>query len=1569
MFRPACFLAGCLLFPVLAWGQLAQISSNTTQGCAPLVVGFQSVGSQGAPPLVYHWDFGNGNTASGANQANPGAVYALPGTYTATLRVQDATGAFSAPVTATIQVFDAPVADFSVDVASGCPPLAVSFSDLTVPASAPITSWIWDFGDGNASFSQQPTHAYATGTFGATLIVTDANGCQGVAVKPQLVQVSPAPSVQAVLNGPSATCQPQLTAGFSAQVTGSPGPFTFQWNFGDGSVSSLASPTHTFTQAGNYAVSVTVTDQGTGCASVDTVDPVLRLIGQVVDFSFTSPGGCVPVTVGFSSLTPYLTGTETLIWYFGNGDSLAGAANSPAMLQPTYTYTQPGVYQPVLVVDYGPGLCRRVINSPQTVAVSGGTTPQVSFSDTAACQAPLSVQFSGAGGQIASWFWDFGDGQTSNQPNPSHAFLSPGIFDLTVRVTDSSGCETQLFFPGKIRIQPPVAAFTTNLDDLITYPQYWDGRNDSVIRGGCLPLGIQFSDASFSVTPVVSYSWDFGDGNTLNALNANPLHTYLTQGVYSPALTITTADGCVSSVTCSRCIRAGNSPTAMLDTSAYPLLTCCSPSTVFINTTDTARHDYVWYAVTTGDWHGQVVNDTTSGDWAFGTTVPVFVDSGQYVSTMFYAYNFGCADSFFLENWVMLRPPYGSVGIPVFPCESNWPPGGTLFFDSTLVNYIPNTGYIDSVLWQFGDPANSTSNLLYPTFTYPDTGLYWITLTVWNFDNGCSCTTSGEQLLQIVVQPDTTFMVSPASGCAPLAVSLTGPVQNAASWNWDIGPGLVQAGGQQAMVVVDTPGVYGVQLIVATAAGCADTVFQDSAIRVGGLQIDISADTLAGCAPWTGQFSATVVSQEPVVQFYWTLNGVVLPDTSRTLTQLFPQALYPPLAQDTPFPLLATATDSTGCVRSDTLWLRTYSPLANWQPDTLGGCLGDTLVFSAMAGDSVGRENLSYEWTLNAVSDTGRVVQSFFPSGGPYAVELTVTDESGCSATRSDAVTVAPWLPLARATADPREATCPPLLVNFTDLSLRGRAPITRWEWTFSDGSKSALPNPVKIFSAIGTYSVTLSVQDALGCRDTVSLPDLVRVSGVVGSFSVSDETVCASDSLIFTATSPNAGRYTWDFGDGNLGFGPLFTHTYTAPGLIFPALIMEDSLGRCALTLFDTVEVFPRPGIPMPPDTSFCEGGFAQLRVVQSGVSYLWSTGDTTQSIRVSRGGTYGLVLTDRITGCTADSVVTVVVFPGPSVEIGSDTTVCEGVPVNWQAMSNDTLVQYLWYQGPALRAAGPRLQVVAEASGPIRLITSDLRGCPATDSVWVEVVPDPRISLDHPKVCTGDTVLLSGGSPLGDLPGATYLWLQNGFPLTEEGNQLAVTVPGEYRLMLNWQGCQTEDSTGVEFYPVPESNRYERLLNCVYMGQPVLLDAGPAAGYLWEHNGVATRQTGVVAEGVYYFQVFNAFGCATRDSFEIVDVCPPKLFVPNTFTPNGDAHNEEFRWGGEYLDEFRLMVFSRWGIKMFETTNPNASWDGRYLEEQVPEGVYTWVVYFNGVHPAYRQIQQLAGTVTLIR
>jgi len=465
----------------------ADFRADPLAGSAPLTVHFTNRSSDlDGDALTSSWDFGDGTQST---ESDPTHTYATPGRFNATLLVTDAHGLSSGRKVTTIGVTPgagggpspgnhAPLADFDANLTSGPAPLKVSFVNRsTDPDGDPIAAH-WDFGDGSASSDSSPTHIYTRGgDFVVTLVVTDAHGLPS-APKSESISVTGAGTGGGGTPGGSNSAP---RADFRANPTSGDAPLlvTFtnsstdpngdalasHWDFGDGFRSSEASPSHTYTNAGQYTVTLTVTDAH-GLSSQPKQENVTVRAGSGAG---GSPGGGVPGGPNSAPRADFgaspASGNAPLIVTFsnrstdGDGDALTahwdfGDGIESSEMSPTHTYTSAGAFTVTLVVTDARGLSSEPKREDVTVRGigSGGTpppsgpnhAPRADFRvDHASGPAPLTVTFSNNStdpdGDLLTSLWDFGDGTVSSEPTPKHTYTSAGSFTVVLVVTDARG--------------------------------------------------------------------------------------------------------------------------------------------------------------------------------------------------------------------------------------------------------------------------------------------------------------------------------------------------------------------------------------------------------------------------------------------------------------------------------------------------------------------------------------------------------------------------------------------------------------------------------------------------------------------------------------------------------------------------------------------------------------------------------------------------------------------------------------------------------------------------------------------------------------------------------------------------------------------------------------------------------------------------------------------------------------------------------------------------------------------------------------------------------------------------
>jgi gliding motility-associated-like protein len=222
-------------------------------------------------------------------------------------------------------------------------------------------------------------------------------------------------------------CGPPLTVNFTDNC--SPNVNDYIWQFGDGNVSYVSNPTHTYDSAGIYDVTLTVRTS-TGCASTFTNPGLITVFQEPrIDILPDPPEGCTPLTVDFDFTTP--DSISFFSWDFSDG------SDTDSTKTPKHTFTQSGVYDVTLSAGTPDG-CFKNFSYPVNVFVE----PIAEFStepDSASLNM-LPILFYDESTDAASWYWDFGDGSTSGQQNPKHGFPHTGDFDVLLVVTSIEGC-------------------------------------------------------------------------------------------------------------------------------------------------------------------------------------------------------------------------------------------------------------------------------------------------------------------------------------------------------------------------------------------------------------------------------------------------------------------------------------------------------------------------------------------------------------------------------------------------------------------------------------------------------------------------------------------------------------------------------------------------------------------------------------------------------------------------------------------------------------------------------------------------------------------------------------------------------------------------------------------------------------------------------------------------------------------------------------------------------------------------------------------------------------------------
>lgn len=406
----------------------SNFSASTRTGQAPLTIQFTHTGTDAQ---TFSWDFGDGARSS---DRNPTHTYVTAGTYDVRLVCTGAAGTDTTFRDNFINV-SGPVATLNAlfigTPVSGPAPLDVQFTDQS---TGYVSNHSWSFGDGGSSAVKNPTRRYtAPGQYTVRLIVSGASGSDTL-TKPNYITVTSASGapVAAFAASPLSGTRP-LTVTFTDQSTGN--PTSWQWTFGDGNSSSQRNPTHTYTAAGSYNVTLRVTGPG----GTDTESKNAYIVvgsgntAPVAEFGADVTSGLAPLTVKFHDKS--VGHVSTRLWTFGDG-------STSGQRDPSHTYTSAGNYTVSLTVGGSGGTDSEVKTGFISVTCNA---PTANFTvDRTSAIVGADVRFtSTSNGPINRFSWNFGDGNTSSSENPSHEYDSPGTYTVSLTVSGDCGSDTE----------------------------------------------------------------------------------------------------------------------------------------------------------------------------------------------------------------------------------------------------------------------------------------------------------------------------------------------------------------------------------------------------------------------------------------------------------------------------------------------------------------------------------------------------------------------------------------------------------------------------------------------------------------------------------------------------------------------------------------------------------------------------------------------------------------------------------------------------------------------------------------------------------------------------------------------------------------------------------------------------------------------------------------------------------------------------------------------------------------------------------------------------------------------
>ncbi|WP_285892324.1 PKD domain-containing protein [Chitinophaga horti] len=1349
----------------------------------------------------------------------------------------------------------------------------------------------------------------------------------------------------------------------------STGATSYTWDLGNGATSTELNPSASYTTPGTYTIKLTAK----GAAGTDDEVKTAYVTvykNPVADFTLDNNKGCLPVAVKFATDKSSAGdgSISSYAWDFGDGAPGIGAS-------PAHTYTFAQTYTVSLTVKNNHG-CSNTKTVPNALTVSPKLVADFSVPNTYLCAAPATVPLTNLStiGADVVYAWDFGDGTTGDQAQPAnHVYQTKGTYAVKLDVSNSIGCKASKTSATPINVanfsadftlpanicqnailsatattDPTPSSFVWYVDNYqvgyasnLYTTMYSVGKHTvtlSAMFGTCeakvtkeidvkpipaaafdiedkpyctLPIDVKFTDKTPGAT---KWSWTSGTG--LTSTEASPSFTYKSEGFFYPSLTVTNADGC--STTVGRYINI-------------------SEPEVFIyyNTNDF------------GYCEGAEVSFYTYGDelvsyeWNFGDGSPVSTDArpnhvyptaGSYPVSLKYKTKDGCEGTVVIPNNINIyKKPKPDFTAPTSVCGYN----AAQFNDLTPLPHTSRT-------WAWGD-GFITLNDRNPLHAFEDGPAdFYVTLTVYN--ETCFNTVTKKIT---VTAPYPKFVVHPVDCSDRLRVNITDNSVGSTTTTWDFGDGKteVYAGvaPRQITHLYDKSGLYTVRITV-TDGTCTSSREQN--VRV----IDVSPITIASekstlCRNET-VLVKTTVNDNTIHSYYdWFYNGMYANWSASSTTNTYSN-LTPGKAS-----FKVQSYNPLGCLDvSNEVTVDVTGPTAKFNFPSTTVCHGTPMYFTD-ASDTQFSAPLK-TWTFN-YGDGSK--EETYTTNGPfshaydraayYTVGLKVTDEKGCyhSYYESRQVTIV---------GPNADFTAPTLIGPGIDFNIYNNTetwlstgPQT-YKWDFGDGTTSALMYPgTKKYATKGTYTIILTVKDALGCTDTIK--KVIKVSDVSADFSytLDKPDACPPVTVQFTNKSVNAKTILWDFGDGSSSRILNPSHTYTYAGVYKVKLSVVGEADNTD----EKIEIIEFKG-PKGTISASANGGCLTKEITfkveaDNVTSYSWDftdgqvieAKDKTISHTFKNAGIYNprLIMGD---GSACKGVAFLdepIVIDKLDLKLKTmPLVVCDSGLFNLEVAYNSFSIDdrnepgvYTWTVGDGFTMSDedtktPSVYANKLGNPEIKLHVLTQYGCEQTVSQVLKVAEKPIIGITGPlEACAKSEVLFDYDLVKGDAATTKWKWDFDGSGsstlATPKAQQFNHAGSFDVQLIANNDnGCSDTANHTINIWPLPIP-KAAASAPTICLGESTALTSEGGVLYQWDNaaslNNASSASPTASPEytTTYTVKVVDAKGCENTDEVNIrvvrpltVDIAPISNFCLGDPLQLQASGADTYVWTGDALN-----------------------------------------------------------------
>ena len=1323
-----------LLLIILQNAVMAQLSvsiTGTFNGCSPQNLSFGCNVSGAVGEIYYSWSSGNGDVSV---LAEPTFSYLSPGRYNISVTVTN--GGQTATDSHEIVIFNGPTATFNDSSIVGCVPKSHVFRSSATEGDAEITSWLWYFGDGISAQGRNRAHTYTSpGIYTVALEVTDANGCRDE-YHSQMMTLSKQPSVSISAND-AQWCVAPHDVNFSSEIStdgGLGGTYTASWDFGDGETGEGDNPTHTYTQTGNFDVSLVATDSY-GCTTRVTENNMVA-IGNL------SANCTVPEEVCVNSNVLYKSDVVDVecLWDFGDG--------TPMQYGPEifHAYSQPGTYSVSFTVDPN-GQCRqtRIFNvNAVSVSASFYTEPDDLFS----CDYPFVVRFiSTSIGENLTYQYNFGDFYIGSDEISEHTYSDNGRYTPTLTVTSPGGCVSRY----------------TGQEIVVNHP---DASLHSTVAGGCTPATVGFyNDSEYtSNSAIVDFFWDFGDGTTVHTTEPSVQHEYSDFGTFYPTLTITDTSGC----TATSILRERQEGSIVTGTQISPEQfgvtdamhnfipgdTICPQDTVYLyNSMSGNSSEYDYFFVMNSGGMSWEVNSGRNGYKPYSFKV----DTGWNKVSFKVEYR-NCQSPLQLWDSIYVKPPivhlasYSDCSAPFaysFKLTENL---GAEDWDW----YIWNTGNGNIYMNVHHSHVDSIS------VVFPEYGNYHCKLTAHSDGSDCEFV---QEVICDIMPPTFNWEISTDTLCLGnrlTAVILNAPAFAEVAFDWE-GRGLpinalewIQINGiTDSRHTYDSGGDYEVIAYARQHDGCI-SVFTKQVYVVDPQSNIYPTNLVVGCNPATFEFHNITNTDDPIYSAIWNFGDGTGSISGENVTHTFNGTGT--------YDVSLNITTRHGCQFSATFRNRVKVlnfPYADvdFTPNV---CLGTAQTFVSDESDN----SIWHEWDFGdgtTIAGTNSTVTHLYGQTGIYSLTHIVSVRGDGGEVCSDTVPYEDYISIERIvsadfTIDSSAYNCYPVSPTIhTAIVTEPDFTNVRYNWDMGNGDIVHVANPQYLYTAPGNYTIGLEISTSGGCSASISRS--VAITGPEANISLSDTIVCAGGEVHFAITdTANIESFMWVVGGGYNYYTEEVTHQYEyVPQSGYFPVTLSIRNGNCMIDLTEQVYVFRLKSelfltdaegdiigegacSPLTGVLGYSSSNEADARWYVNGLpldndTVLWTnTSPLMDSVNI-----VSLTTVDSH-GCTDSISREYLVYKVPNLQVCDDTLICSGGQAHLSAYGGNT---YYWLS-PIDDSAQNQIVSPNEAT-VYHVYAFSEKMCMSSDSVMVEIFQNFEAGIDSQSftINIGDTAV----------------------------------------------------------------------------------------------------------------------------------------------------------------------------------------------------------------------------------